>query len=56
MSRSGTRWRARIKIGDKHVALGTYPTEEDAAHAYDRARAEHLGLGPVNFPGPDQKA
>lgn len=51
VSRSGPRWRARIKIGDRHVALGTYATPEDAARAYDRARAEHLGLGPVNFPG-----
>lgn len=30
-------WIAKIKIADNHVVLGTYPTKELAAMAYDRA-------------------
>ncbi|MGY2895004.1 hypothetical protein [Deinococcus sp. UYEF24] len=46
----GARYYARIAGPDrKMLLLGSYPTEEEAGRAYDRARAER-GLPPVNFP------
>ena len=31
------RWRARLYCSGKHISLGRYESEEDAAFAYDRA-------------------
>ena len=36
-------WTARIKFNDKHVELGTYPTEEMAAAAYNFASRIFFG-------------
>lgn len=52
VSRNGGRWRARIQVGEREVALGRYDTAEDAARAYDAAAVEHFGeFARVNFPG-----
>lgn len=45
---SGSRWLARIKL----VRLGSFPTEIEAARAYDSAaRAEFGEFARLNFPG-----
>lgn len=35
VSRSGERWRARIRVGGRLIGLGTFDCAEDAAAAYD---------------------
>ena len=37
------RWRATIKIDNKHVHLGYFDTPEDASRAYDKAALAHHG-------------
>jgi hypothetical protein len=37
------KWHARIKINGKHVSLGLYDIEEDAAIAYDCAAIGYFG-------------
>lgn len=36
-------WQARISIGGKHLHIGYFTTEEDAATAYNFALEEHYG-------------
>ena len=35
---------ARIKVGDKRIALGSFDTPEEASEAYERAAKESFGL------------
>jgi hypothetical protein len=45
------RWRARIKVGAKHISLGVYASEEEAARAYDAAARKYFGeFAFLNFP------
>lgn len=47
-------WTAYIKVRGQHVHLGTFPTAEEAAHAYDaRARIEYGAFARLNFPDDD---
>lgn len=44
------KWRVRIKVGIKHLNIGCFDIEENAAHAYDAAAREHFGsFACVNF-------
>lgn len=36
-------WSAKIVVNRKHIGLGSYPTPEDAARAYDEAARKHYG-------------
>jgi len=45
------RWRARIRVNGKRIYLGSFKTELDAAHAYDKAaRKYHREFASLNFP------
>lgn len=45
------RWRATIKVNDRHQHLGYFDTECEAAHAYDAAAIEAFGeFALLNFP------
>jgi len=50
-SRNSHKWQAAIQYGGVKEMLGTFPTEEEAAHAYDSvARREHGRAAQLNFP------
>ena len=45
------KWVAQIKGNGKHIHLGSFEAEEDAARAYDRAAVEMFGdFSRLNFP------
>ena len=48
-------WIARIHQGKERIWLGTYNTEEEAAHAYDAGARKHFGdFARLNFPQPGE--
>ena len=50
VSANAKRWQARIRYESKEHYLGTFPTKEQAAHAYDEAARKHRKDAPLNFP------
>ncbi len=50
VSKSRSRWQARIKVDGQAIYLGVFIDEEKAARAYDVAAREHFGeFASVNF-------
>jgi len=43
VTRHGSGWRARINVGGKKVAIGTFRSECEAAKAYDASAIEKYG-------------
>ena len=50
-NRHGSKWVARIGSGLNRTLLGSFPSEEEAARAYDLAALRHYGRSTLlNFP------
>ena len=48
---SKNTWLAKLQKNRERIYLGCYPTEEEAARAYDAAAREHFGeFAKLNFP------
>jgi len=43
VDRVGERWRAKIKINQKLIHLGTFISKNEAARAYNKAATKHFG-------------
>jgi hypothetical protein len=43
VSKRAGRWRAYITVAGKFISLGSYPTAQEAAQAYDGAAREQFG-------------
>lgn len=57
LARGGTSWQAAITVDGVRTALGAFPTEEDAARAYDAAaRAAYGDFVLANLPDADADA
>lgn len=51
VTRKRNRWQAQMKVNYRHITLGVFASEEDAARAYDRAAQEEWGpFVRLNFP------
>lgn len=49
--RRGKRWKAQLTAEGKHYFLGSFPTPEEAARAYDTKAVETFGrFASLNFP------
>lgn len=47
----GNRWKARIKLEGRNVYLGSFPSPQEAAYAYDVAAKRLFGeFARLNFP------
>jgi len=47
----GNRWKARIKLEGRNVYLGSFPSPQEAAYAYDVAARRLFGeFARLNFP------
>jgi hypothetical protein len=53
--KSSGRWMSNLNVNNHRIYVGSFKVEEDAARAYDDARAAH-GLPRVNFPDELQAA
>lgn len=54
--RQSGKWRARLRFGGKHISLGLYVSEQDAARAYDAAARQHFGaFARTNFEATDAR-
>lgn len=55
--KSGNSWTVRVRIAGKNTYIGSFPTELQAARAYDKAAlAAHGDVASLNFPRPNHRA